>query len=138
MLTDLAAVFVALYAAHHLGDHIVQTDWQARHKTDRGWVGVRAMAGHLAGYHLAAAAALAAVTAFGADITWAGAAAGLGFSAATHAVLDRRWPVQWLLEHTGSAAFADRQTPICGMYEADQSLHVAALFVAALITVAVP
>ncbi|MFF9645903.1 hypothetical protein [Kitasatospora aureofaciens] len=42
------------------------------------------------------------------------------WSAATHAVLDRRWPVRWLLQHTGSPAFAElRAAGLNGMYLAD-------------------
>ncbi|MFF4648101.1 hypothetical protein [Streptomyces sp. NPDC001389] len=41
-----------------------------------------------------------------------GLAAGLAWSAATHAVLDRRWPVRWLLQRTGSpAALAPASAP---------------------------
>ncbi|MEU3452101.1 DUF3307 domain-containing protein [Micromonospora sp. NPDC006766] len=132
----IAAVFCALFAGHHLGDHIVQTDWQANHKALPGWLGVRAMAGHLVGYHACMVAALAGLAAVGVPLTVTGSAVGLGFSAVTHGFLDRRWPVRWILEHTGSRDFAASQTPLPGGYLADQSLHIACLFVAALLVVA--
>lgn len=128
-----AAVFVALFAGHHVGDHLAQTDWSASHKAGPGWTGARAMASHLGSYLACQAAALGGLWLIGVPLTWLGAAAALVFSGATHGFIDRRWPVRWLLEHTGSADFADRQTPICGMYLADQSLHVGCLFVAALL-----
>jgi hypothetical protein len=62
------------------------------------------------------------------------AAAGFAWSAATHAVLDRRWPVRWLLQHTGSPDFAELRTAgLNGMYLADQALHSGALLVSALL-----
>jgi hypothetical protein len=45
-----------------------------------------------------------------------------------HSFIDRRWPVRWLLAHTGSAKFAE--TPL-GMLAADQALHVATLAIMA-------
>jgi len=136
-----AAVFIAMFVGHHVGDHVAQTDWQAKTKAQPDWVSRatswRAMAGHIIGYHLCVAAALFALLLVDVRLGWAGVAAGLGFSAATHAFLDRRWPVRWLLEHTGSKAFAESTTPLHGCYLADQSLHIACLFVSALLVVSI-
>jgi len=132
----VAAVFVALFAGHHVGDHVAQTDWQAKHKASPGWTGWRAMAGHLVGYHACMVAALGGLAAVGVPLTWVGCAAGLGFSVVSHGFLDRRWPVRWVLEHTGSRDFAASQTPLHGGYLADQSLHVGCLFVSSLLVVA--
>lgn len=127
-----AVVFAALYAGHMVGDHVIQTDRQAAGKAQTaGWL--RPMLGHLAGYHLTIGVALAGLTLVGVPLSWRHVTAALLWSVVTHGVLDRRWPVRWLLQHTGSADFADRQTPICGPYLADQALHVGCLFVAALI-----
>ncbi|MDY0816552.1 hypothetical protein [Kitasatospora purpeofusca] len=50
------------------------------------------------------------------------------WSAGTHAILDRRWPVRLLLERTGSPNFAVLQSGgISGPYLADQALHATAL-----------
>ena len=133
----IGAVFAALFAAHHIGDHIAQTDHQAQHKAGTGWLAVRAMAGHLATYHACMLVALAGLAAAGVPLTVAGCASGLLFSAVTHGFLDRRWPVRWVLERTGSRAFAASQAPLHGMYLADQSLHVGCLFVASLLVVIV-
>ncbi|MGW1365110.1 hypothetical protein ACWCQP_48025 [Streptomyces chartreusis] len=66
--------------------------------------------------------------------TATGLAAGFAWSAATHAVLDRRWPVRWLLQHTGSPVFADlRSTGLNGLYLADQALHSGVLLISALL-----
>ncbi|MEO3820982.1 DUF3307 domain-containing protein [Plantactinospora sp. B24E8] len=130
-----AVVLATFYAAHHLADHVFgQTDKQAAHKAAPGWEGWRHLLGHVGAYHLVVMVMLAiTVVALDLPVTVAGLAAGVGFSAITHAFLDRRWPVRWILTHTGGAAFADRQAPICGMYLADQSLHSACLWVSALL-----
>jgi hypothetical protein len=76
----------------------------------------------------------AAVLLLDLPVSWLGVLAGLAFSAATHAIIDRRWPVRWILNHTGSAPFAKT---IHGLYVADQALHWACLWVSALLVVSV-
>lgn len=102
---SFAAVLGALNAAHTVGDHIAQTDHQAARKAaPRGWVGP--MAGHVGGYTAVQVAALAALRPLGVRPSWARLVAGVVFSAATHALLDRRWPVWKILDLTGSRQFA--------------------------------
>lgn len=140
-----ALTFAALYAGHQVGDHIVQTNHQAVAKgapsntaliTGRrsavlaGWP---AIAGHVVSYLAVQAAALALIAPVGGP-TRAGAVAALLISGVTHAVIDRRWLVAWLLRRTGSGQFAEQPT---GMYLADQSLHHAALLLAAVTAAAV-
>ncbi|MGY3515101.1 DUF3307 domain-containing protein [Micromonospora sp. PTRAS2] len=132
-----AVVAATFSAGHQVADHVFgQSDKQAAHKAAPGWDGWRHLLGHVVAYHLVVAVMLAiaiAIVALGLPVTVVGLVAGLGFSAVSHAILDRRWPVRWLLIHTGSPDFADRQAPICGMYLADQSLHAACLWVSALL-----
>lgn len=125
---------LALIVGHQLGDHVLQTDRQATEKASSGADGVRAMVGHLLSYHLAAAAVLAG-TAYTLQLPLspAGLAAGFAFSIGTHAVLDRRWPVRVVLRSTGSPDFAEQNSPVCGMYVADQALHWLALLISALL-----
>jgi hypothetical protein len=135
----------SVLAGHLIGDWIVQTDWQAAHKVwpppvpprahrlvgppevlarlereakRRSW---KANQQHMLGYHLALAACcwrtppkrLAALIA----VSWL-----------THSFIDRRWPVKWLMEHTGSAPFSETSWgPMC----VDQALHLAILALAA-------
>ncbi len=151
-MLDRAAAFAAtgfaLLVGHTVGDHIAQTDYQAANKAktdhddncqpgcpiDHPATSWRAMAGHVGGYTATCAAVLAVVhAATGVRPSWRRVLAGHAFSAATHALIDRRWPVQCLLRATRSPHFAQMQTPINGPYEADQSLHHACLLVAALI-----
>ncbi|MFX0593312.1 DUF3307 domain-containing protein [Melissospora conviva] len=130
-----AVVAATFFASHQVADHVFgQSDKQAAHKAAPGWDGWRHLLGHVVAYHLVVAVMLTVViVALDLPVTVVGVVAGVGFSAVSHAILDRRWPVRWLLMHTGSPEFADRQSPICGMYLADQSLHAACLWVSALL-----
>lgn len=131
-----AAVYALLHAAHQAGDFLAQTDVQARRKpcrTDRttqcteleSW---GALLGHISTYHLAQAAALTLGNHFlGLGLTRTRLLAGIGVSAATHAIIDRRWPVRWWMDHTGSGAF--RQAG--GAPHVDQAMHYLALALAA-------
>ena len=128
-----AVSLIALLIAHQLGDHVVQTDRQAAGKASgHGWW--RPMAGHLAGYHATAAVTVVGTGAvLGLPLTARGVIAGLAFSALTHGLLDRRWPVRAILRSVGSPRFAEATAPICGIYAADQALHKLALLVSALL-----
>lgn len=129
--TVFAVAFIALYVGHQLGDHVVQTDHQAAHKAGKGRTAVLAMAGHVVGYTAAQAVALALVA--GAGLTPVGIAIGLAVSATTHAFIDRRWIVQWVLRNTGSPDFAALTTGgMNGPHLTDQALHIGCLFLAAV------
>ncbi len=119
-----AIVFLCLLIGHLLGDWIVQTDAQAMHKTT-SW---RAMGGHVLGYHLTLGVVLLIPVVRG----WpAGAAAvSLVVSGVTHAFIDRRWPVRWLLRHTGSPGFAEQ---MWGVIAVDQALHLTILALLAVL-----
>lgn len=58
MAADFAAVFVALYAAHQVGDHWIQTQHQADCKGQPGWAGRWACLAHVATYTATAVVAL--------------------------------------------------------------------------------
>jgi hypothetical protein len=125
-----ATLLPTLWAAHNVGDHLVQTDHQAMRKA-QSW---RAMVGHIIGYQAAQAVAVAAVlAATGLRCNLRALLVGMAFSGATHAFIDRRWPVRWLLRHTGSAGFAEMATPVNGPYQADQALHHGCLLIVALL-----
>jgi hypothetical protein len=131
-----AAVAATLYAAHQLADHVLgQTDHQAANKAAAGWHGWRNDLAHVALYHLVMTVMLTvAVLLLDLPVTITGTLIGLGFSAATHALIDRRWPVRWLLEHTGSGPFSRLANHgLNGAYLADQALHYTALWIAALL-----
>ncbi|WP_174545645.1 hypothetical protein [Nocardiopsis dassonvillei] len=134
-----AASLATLTAAHHVGDYLAQTDHQSACKpaaSDRGDVvcsegeSWRALAGHIASYHaVQAAGLLVANRALGLKLRPGRVAAGIAVSAATHALVDRRRIVRWLMDNTGSADFRQRG----GAAHVDQALHHACLWVAALV-----
>lgn len=144
-----AAAYAALWAAHDLADHVVQTDHQAAGKGGRdGWA--RPLAGHVATYTATQTLALAALRTLGVRPRAGRVLAALAWSAGTHAFLDRRWPVVELLRRTGSERFAapavvvdldqplpQRQArgplPLHGPYLADQALHHVCVALAAAI-----
>lgn len=150
----IASMFVALLAGHYAGDFLVQTDHQANHKalpwredvvdetgTKTGakrWTGAaRGLAGHLGGYFGCQAVALALVAAVEGGVPLLATVIALSVSIATHGFIDRRWPVVWWGEHTGSAAFVAEDNPVHGRMLVDQAMHFAAMFLAAVIASAV-
>jgi hypothetical protein len=138
-ITTFGAITATLYAAHQVADHVFgQTDNQATHKADPGWTGWRHILCHVTAYHLVLAAMLTISIVFlDLPATVIGTTAGLLFSVITHAVLDRRWPVRWLLEHTGSKPFSRlASNGLNGMYLADQALHYGCLWISALLIAA--
>jgi len=138
MLTSaiLFAVFIGVaICAHQVADHVfAQTDKVAINKTKAGWLGWSHILKHVVVYHLILLAMLL-ITVFILSIpaTVVGVVLAIGFSAISHAILDRRWPVKWILDRIGSGEFAKMQTPLFGMYLADQGLHYFCLWVSALL-----
>ena len=133
-----AAVFAVLFASHVWADHCWQTDkWAAaKGRPEPGVEGPtvaeswRALLTHVAVYHLVMAVMLAVtVVLLGLPVSWAGAAAGIAFSAVTHGFWDRRWPVRAWMVLTGSGEFAKNPQ---GRYSVDQAQHVFCLWIAAL------
>ncbi len=138
MLIESAIVasvcWMATNVSHELGDHILQTDYQAENKAKPGRVGWSAMIQHIFSYHVAMVISLLLVIAlFDLPVSALGFICAVTFSAVTHAFIDRRWPVKKLLEMTGSPRFAVLQTPINGMYLSDQTLHKVALGVSCIL-----
>lgn len=138
-MVDLLALALA---GHLLGDWVVQTDRQAACKVWpqampaldpfaprfaaqaraevrrwrlRTW---RANQAHVATCH----ATLAILIGPWRHDRWALVA--LAVSWLSHSVIDRRWPVRWLMRSTGSAAFAEQTW---GVLAVDQALHLSIL-----------
>lgn len=88
---EFAAVAVALYAAHHVGDYWVQTDHQARHKGAAGMAGVVQCLAHVVSYLVTQIFGLVLLVSFvEVDISHWGMVAGLLVSGLTHYLADRR------------------------------------------------
>ncbi|MFD4400814.1 DUF3307 domain-containing protein [Kitasatospora sp. NPDC058478] len=128
------SVFVLLLVAHFAGDYLFQTDHMATHKGEcsrRGW---RANSEHVAA-HVASMFAVLVVARFSLDLdtgTWPTLAA-IAWAAGTHGFIDRRWPIAWWMDKTGSAAFRTNG----GAPLVDQAAHiVVGLFPAAVLIAA--
>jgi Protein of unknown function (DUF3307) len=120
-----ATVFLVLLAGHLLGDWVAQSDWQATSKT-RSWA---ALAAHVVSYHLLMGVLLLLPILRDGWPAWK-ALVVLVVSAATHAVIDRRWPVRALLAATASPGFA---TVEWGVIAVDQALHLTILALLAVL-----
>ncbi|MFH8374775.1 transcriptional regulator [Streptomyces cyaneofuscatus] len=146
-----AAVFVALYVAHSVGDHWVQTSRQSATKGKPGWVGRLADARHVASLTATKLAALLPVAwLLGLDLSLLGLVLGLGLDAVTHWWADRRTTLARLAKALGQSEFYGLGTPAhplapvttegkpaahlgTGAYALDQSFHHLWLSVASLI-----
>ncbi|MFF4698415.1 transcriptional regulator [Streptomyces chattanoogensis] len=139
-----AAVFIALYVAHSVGDHWVQTSHQSAHKGRPGWGGRLADARHVATLTLTKLAVLVpAAVLLGLHLSMLGVVAGLGIDAVTHWWADRRSTLAWLARVTGKGEFYRLGAPRAGhddnphigtgAYALDQSFHHLWLLVAALV-----
>ncbi|MFF4198272.1 DUF3307 domain-containing protein [Nonomuraea sp. NPDC001831] len=143
-VATFAGAFAALYAAHSVGDHWVQTHRQACGKGARTVAGFRACLTHVATLTLTKAFAIAAVMAVtGLRLTAAPLVLGLLVDAASHYWADRRHTLARLAGLLGKSDFYRLGEPRegrddaphlgTGAYALDQSWHVAWLFIAALI-----
>ncbi|MFF0084616.1 transcriptional regulator [Streptomyces canus] len=139
-----AAVFIALYVAHGVGDHWVQTSHQSAHKGRPGWIGRLADARHVATLTLTKLAVLIpAAVLLGLHLSVPGVAVGLAVDAVTHWWADRRTTLARLAEVLGLGGFYRLGAPRAGRddnphigtgaYALDQSFHHLWLLVAALI-----
>jgi len=134
---------MALFTAHQVADHWVQTSYQAARKGLPGWVGRWNCLKHVTTYSLTGLLALAALVAVTGWRPGVGAlVAGLAVSAVTHYVADRRTPLHVLARWCRSTEFwnlgvpqrpGDKPCLGTGAYALDQSFHYAWLFVATLI-----
>jgi hypothetical protein len=127
------SILITLWVAHKFADHIIQTDSMAARKMGAK-LGDWALAFIHAASHVTLSIPMLAVLAALQDtpINWAGTAAGMTLIGFSHWFIDRRWPVQWLMRHTGSAEFAKGEGPVYGPYHVDQTLHISVLWIAAL------
>lgn len=138
-LTVFASVFATLYAAHQVGDHWVQTHWQACGKADRTPQGQFACLAHVTSLTLTKMAALALLwLATGLDLRNPVTVVALLMDAASHYWADRRWALRDLAARLGKSDFyqlglAEAAPCGTGAYALDQSWHVGWLFATSLI-----
>ncbi|MEV8635845.1 transcriptional regulator [Streptosporangium sp. NPDC051023] len=146
-LAAFAAVFAALFAAHSVGDHWVQTHTQALGKGAPTTAGRLACLRHVATLTATKAAALAALALIaGLTVLPLPLLAGLGVDALSHYWADRRTTLARLAERIGKRGFYQLGAPRpghddaphlgTGAYALDQSWHIGWLFITALIITA--
>lgn len=129
-----ATLFVLLYVAHLISDYPLQTDHQAAHKAAHGAGGWRANLAH-AGTHFAVSSVLLMVGAAllpEVELPPLAAAGALLWISATHAVIDRRWPVARWMRFAHQEGFAQHG----GSAHVDQAAHVVCLAIAAAVLAA--
>lgn len=91
MAGEFAAVGLALYAGHHVGDYWVQTDHQAQHKGKAGQEGRLHCLLHVISYLLTQVVCVAIAQAvLGLELSYWGVHAALLVSGLTHYLADRR------------------------------------------------
>ncbi|MFJ2745246.1 DUF3307 domain-containing protein [Streptomyces sp. NPDC087440] len=128
-----ATLFILLYVAHLVSDYALQTDQQSDRKALRTAAGWRALLSHAGTHVIVSAVALGAGTALLAlPLTLPAASAVLVWVGLSHGAIDRRWPVRWWMENTGSRSFYRAG----GAPFVDQTAHVTALALAALVAAA--
>ncbi|WP_381796482.1 transcriptional regulator [Streptomyces niveus] len=151
LAATFAAVFVALYVGHSVGDHWVQSSCQAADKGKPGWVGRLAAARHVLGLTLTKMILLLPVVLLlDLRVSVLGLILGFTVDAVTHWWADRRTTLAWLAKVAGKSEFYSLGTPAhpvhpvtadggyaptlgTGAYALDQSFHHVWLLVGALI-----
>lgn len=131
-----AAVLGALWVAHSVGDHWVQTHEQALEKGLPGWPGRVRCIQHVASLACTKLVALAVVVVVtGLELHVGAVAAGLLVDGISHYLIDRRTLLAELAERIGKADFYRMGAGHLGSgaYALDQSSHHLFLFAAALI-----
>ena len=125
-------IFAAFVVSHLVGDYLLQTDWQARHK--RGGLGgervrLRALVSHVFVYTLAFVPVLIWLADdLGAGVAWVAA---LIF--VPHLIQDDGRLITWFVCNVKGA---DEETAQAIFTPVDQSMHVLALFALALLAAA--
>ncbi|MGA5208015.1 transcriptional regulator [Streptomyces variegatus] len=155
MTATFAAVFIALYVGHTVGDHWVQTHHQACTKGGPGWAGRLACGRHVATLTLTKTALLVLVVlVLGLEVGLTGLVLGLGVDAISHYWADRRSTLARLATACRKADYYVLGTPDhpkhpvtatgapavhvgTGAFHLDQSWHMLWLLVAALLIAAV-
>ncbi|MGW0553318.1 transcriptional regulator [Streptomyces sp. NPDC002926] len=117
-----AAVFIALWVGHSVGDHWVQTSHQSCTKGLPGWPGSLAAARHVATLTITKALLLVpAAWLLGLELSMAGLVAGLTVDALSHGWADRRSTLARLAQATGKSEFYRLGTPRAGR---DDNPHI--------------
>lgn len=93
MPADFAAIAIALWVGHQVGDHWVQSDVDAQGKGRPGQEGRLHCMAHVSSYLFTQLICVALVSLVGATVSGWGLLAGLLVSGITHYIADRRTPL---------------------------------------------
>lgn len=129
-----AATLAALYAAHQVADHWVQTHHQATSKALPGAAGHLANIAHVTSYTATMALVIAVLGLrfdLGFSPPWV--VAGLAVTAISHAWADRRSTLRALAVRLGKGDYWDHRG---GAYPLDQAWHIGWLLISSLIIAA--
>lgn len=126
------AVFIALYVGHHVADHWIQTDWQARHKgqpDDQGHLACLAHVATLTFTQVLLLGLLEIVLDF--RLSPAFFVLGLTLNAISHFVIDKRYTLRWVAQvwPFGKLGYYENG----GAYHLDQTAHFLFIFLSALV-----
>jgi hypothetical protein len=137
-LVIFASVFAALYAAHQVGDHWVQTHDQACRKGERSSEGRAACLNHVLTLTAAKVFALLLLEfVIGLNLPRPLLGFALLLDAVSHFWADRRYTLAALADRIGKGDFYRLGAGLgSGAYALDQSWHVGWLFITALIIAA--
>lgn len=128
-----ASLFVLLYLAHLIADYPLQTDHQAAHKAEKTTTGWRACLTHAATHVIVSAVTLTTgIAVLGLPITVPVALGALAWIGFTHAAIDRRRGITAWMRLARQTQFAAHG----GTAHVDQTAHLTALAVAALVITA--
>lgn len=153
-VTTLVYCFFGL-AGHYVGDHWVQTNFQACEKAldrpgCRKLIALFACAKHVLGWSTTVAVCIAGASWWlGLPIRPAWFAAGMAINAITHFVADLRTPLIWLGRKLGRGGYIDhvqvhrgkvveRTGPGTALFHLDQSWHIFWLAVSSLVMAGPP
>lgn len=101
-----AGIFIALYIAHGIADHWLQTDWEAKGKGQPGRAGRLACLSHVVTYTLTTTLAVMVLDLiFSLHLHWYWMLAGQLLSAGTHYWADRRFTLQRFCDRIGQGGF---------------------------------
>src|SRR3954467_208811 len=118
-MTVFATVFIALYVGHTVGDHWVQTHRQACGKGAPGREGRLLCLEHVATLTATKAGALLAVMfVLDVEVSTLALAVGLAVDAASHYLVDRRFPLERMAAAIGKAGFYQLGQPRPGTDDA--------------------
>lgn len=118
----MTEIFLYLFAAHLIGDWIIQTAWMAREKSKK----LAPLLAHILTYHVFTFGAL-----YLAGVNFGKAIWAVLFLAVTHAILDNRKFEFWWFKNVKKVE--EKDVPIWILLGVDQSFHLILLILVSIL-----